>query len=113
MNAEPFYTLLPTAFHSMQEAQEITSTLEEHINDRNVGAANIRPVLVETFSELVNNAAEHGMSTAGAHAQVRFMLHRRGHAFDAVIADSAPGIRATIVRYGSAPLLCAWKVRKL
>ena len=75
MNIEPLYALLPTAFRSMAEAQEITSTLEDHINDRNVGAANIRPVLVEIFSELVNNAAEHGMCETGVHAHVRFMPH--------------------------------------
>ena len=103
MNAEPLYTLLPTTFHSMQEAQEITSTLEEHINDRNVGAANIRPVLVEIFSELVNNAAEHGMCETGVHAHIRFMPHRRGRAFDVVIADSGPGIRATLSRNPSLP----------
>ena len=98
MNAEPLYALEPTAFRSMAEAQEITNTLEDHINDWNMGAANIRPVLVEIFSELVNNAAEHGMSETGANAHVRFMPHRRGMAFDAVIADSGPGIRATLSR---------------
>ena len=59
MSAEPLYALEPTAFRSMQEAEETTNTLEDHINDRNVGAANIRPVLVI-------NAAEHDMSQVGA-----------------------------------------------
>ena len=55
-----------------------------------MGAANVRPELVEMFSELVNNAAEHGMTEDGADAHVRYMPHRRNHAFDVVIADSGP-----------------------
>ena len=98
MNPEPLYALQPTPFRSMQEAQELTNQLEDNLTGLNLGAANIRPEAVEIFSELVNNAAEHGMSEAGAHLHVRFMPHRRGEAFDIVIADSGPGIRATLGR---------------
>ena len=97
------YALEPATFHSMREAQELTDTLEENLHDRNMGAANIRPVLVEIFSELVNNAAEHGMTPEGASAHVRYLPHRRGHAFDAVIADTGPGIRATLVQNPNLP----------
>ena len=92
------YALQPTAFHSMEEAQQLTETLEEIIHDHRMGAANVRPELVEIFSEIVINAAEHGMSDQGAHAHVRFMPHRKGVAFDAVIVDSGPGIRGTLAR---------------
>ena len=34
--------------------------------------------------------------TSPAHAHVRFMPHQRGHAFDVVIVDEGPGIRATL-----------------
>ena len=47
------------------------------------------------FSEMVNNAAEHGMSNNGAHCHVRLMPHRKGLALDSVIIDRGPGIRAT------------------
>ena len=90
------YALEPTTFHSMQEAQEMADILEENLQEQGMGAANVRPELVEMFSELVNNAAEHGMTEEGAHAHVRYMPHRRGHAFDMVIADSGAGIRATL-----------------
>ena len=93
---EPQYALEPTTFQSMQEAQELAGILEENLRDRGMGAANVRPELVEVFSELVNNAAEHGMTEEGAHAHVRYMHHRRGRAFDMVVADSGPGIRATL-----------------
>ena len=33
------------------------------------------------------------MTPEGAHAHVRYLPHRRGHAFDAVVEDSGPGIR--------------------
>ena len=93
---EPEYALEPTTFHSMREAQELTDLLEENLQGRNMGAANTHAEAVEIFSELVNNAAEHGMTPEGAHAHVRFMPHRRGHAFDLVVTDPGPGIRATL-----------------
>ena len=54
------------------------------------------PEVVELFSELVNNAAEHGMTAEGAHAHVRYMPHRKGQAFDVVVADSGIGIRIAL-----------------
>ena len=98
MNPEPAYALQPTPFRSMSEAQELADRLELNLTNLNLGAANVRPEDVEIFSELVNNAAEHGQSDEPAHAHVRFMPHRRGHAFDIVVADSGPGIRATLAR---------------
>ena len=100
---ESKYALEPTAFHSMWETHELADTLEETIHGQGMGAANVRPELVATFSRIVNNAAEHGMTEAGAHAHVRFMPHRRGHAFDAVIADSGSGIRDTLARNSQIP----------
>ena len=90
------YALNPAAFRTMHEAQDLTDALEETLTDRNLGSPNIRPELVEIFSEIVNNAAEHGVSPEGSHAHVRFIPHRRGHAFDAVIVDSGAGVRATL-----------------
>ena len=56
------YALEPATLHSIQEAQELASTLEENLHDQVMGAPSIRPGLVEMFSQLVNNAAEHGMT---------------------------------------------------
>ena len=100
---EKEYALEPTAFHSMQEAQELADALEESLRDQDMGAPNVHPELVEIFSELVNNAAEHGMTPEGAHAHVRYMPHRRGDAFDVVIADSGAGIRATLTANPKVP----------
>ena len=95
---ESVYVLPSAAFHSLEQAQWITNELEENLINTHLGASNIQPTLVEIFSELVNNAAEHGASPEGAHAHVRYLPHRNGHAFDAVITDSGPGIRATLAR---------------
>ena len=95
---EATYALQPSAFHSMQEAQDLTDALEEDLQQHGLGAPNVRPELVEILSELVNNAAEHGMSDAGAHTHVRLMPHRKGLAFDVVVSDQGPGIRATLSR---------------
>ena len=65
--SESEYALEPATFHSMQEAQELASTLEEDLHDQAMGNPSIRPGLVEIFSQLVNNAAEHGMTPEGAH----------------------------------------------
>ena len=84
------YILEPTTFHSMQEAQDLANTLEENLQNRRMGAASVSPEVVEVvevFSELVNNAAEPGMTPEGAHAHVRYMPHRKGQAFDVVVAD--------------------------
>ena len=94
--SESEYALEPSAFYSMRDAQVLVDALEANLQDRALGAANIRPELVEMVSELTNNAAEHGLSENGAHAHVRYLPHRRGHAFDAVVSDTGPGIRATL-----------------
>ena len=93
---ETEYALEPTTFRSLQEAQQLTDVLEENLQGMGISSASVRPELVEIFSKLVNNAAEHGMTEAGANAHVRFMPHRRGRAFDVVVADSGPGIRAKL-----------------
>ena len=101
---EPVYALDPTTFHSWQQAQEITNTLESNLLYLNIPAG-VSPVIVETFSEIINNSTEHGMSEQGATAHVRFMPHRTGHALDAVIADSGPGVRTTLQQNPNIPEL--------
>ena len=90
------YALEPTTFRSMQEAQELADILEDNLRERRLGAASVRPELAGVLFRLVNNAAEHGMTEEGAGAHVRYLPHRRGKAFDVVVADSGEGIRATL-----------------
>ena len=82
----------------MQEAQELTGTLEGNLHGLGMGAANVRPGLAAIFPEIINNAAGHGMTGNGVQAHVRFMPHRRGMAFDPVTVGPGPGIRAALAR---------------
>ena len=91
-------TAATAAFGAMTEAQALTDTLEDNLSTLNLGAPNVRAEVAEIFSEIVNNAAEHGMTEAGAQSHVRFMPHRRGSAFDVVVVDEGPGIRETLAR---------------
>ncbi len=103
MDQETAYLLPPSIFHSMRGAQELANTLEQNLTTRHSEAASISGVAVETFSELLNNAAEHGMNDAGAHCHVRVMPHRLGNCLDIVVADSGPGIRATLAQNPNLP----------
>ncbi len=103
MDQETTYLLQPTIFHSMREAQELANTLEHNLTAQRPEAASIGSAAVETFSELLNNAAEHGMSDDGAHCHVRLMPHRMGNCLDIVVADSGPGIRATLAQNTNLP----------
>ena len=103
MDQETDYLLQPTIFHSMREAQEPANKLEQNLATQHPEAASISGVAVETFSKLLNNAAEHGMNYAGAHCHVRLMPHRLGNCLDIVVADSGPGIRATLAHNPNLP----------
>ena len=94
------YVLDPASFHSMRQAQELIDVLEGNLISPRLGNSSVTPELVETFSERVNNATEHGMTRGsedeGGHGHVRHLPHRRGWGFDVVVSDSGPGIRATL-----------------
>lgn len=87
----------------MREAQDLANTLEQNLATQHPEAASISGVAVETFSELLNDDAEHGMTDDGAHCHVRVMPHRMGQCLDIVVADSGPGIRARMTRNPNLP----------
>ena len=103
MNQVTAYLIPPTTFHSMREAQELANTFEQNLAAQHPEAASISGTAVETLSELLNNAAEHGMTDDGAHCHVRVMPHRMGQCLDIVVADSGPGIRARMTRNPNLP----------
>ena len=61
-----------------------------------MATADVRDEIFALFAEVVANATEHGKSGDGASAHIRYMPHRRGFAFDSVVTDRGPGIRATL-----------------
>ena len=103
MDQDTTYLLQPSIFHSMREAQELANTLEQNLAVRHPEAASISGAAFETFSKLLNNAAEHGMHDSGAHCHVRMMPHRLGNCLDMVVADSGPGIGATLAQNPNLP----------
>ena len=96
MSSEPYYVLEPTSFFCLREAEDLTRKLEEALQPRGLATADVRDELFALFAEVVANATEHGKSGYGASAHIRYMPHRRGFAFDSVVTDRGPGIRATL-----------------
>ena len=96
MTSETEYVLCPATFYSVQEARDLIRKLRDALQNRSLGTPDFRTELVELFNEIVVNAAEHGMTIAGADAHIRYMPHRRDHAFDCVVVDRGPGIPAPL-----------------
>ena len=86
MNQVTAYLIPPPTFHSMREAQVLANTSARKLAAQHPEAAGIAGTAVETLSELLNNAAEHGMTDDGAHCHVRVMPHRMGQCLDFVRA---------------------------
>ena len=103
MDQETSYLIPPPTFHSMREAHELANTSARKLAAQHPDAASISGVAIETFSELLNNAAEHGMTDDGTHRHVRLMPDRMGRCLDIVVADSGPGIRARMTRNPNLP----------
>ena len=97
------YLLQPTIFPLHAGSTGAGQHLRAELPAQRPEAASIASAAVETFSELLNNAAEHGMSDDGAHCHVRLMPHRTGQCLDIVVADSGPGIRATLTQNPNLP----------
>ena len=98
MQDETAYTLEPTAFHSMREAQDLTDQLEESLSKLSNVAANIKP---PGRRDVLRNGEQRRRTRHERHRRplpLRLMPHRRGLALDSVITDRGPGIRATLER---------------
>ena len=92
------YVLKPTTFQTIQQAQNLSKTLEENLLKGKVSKPSIRSRLIEIFSELAQNAAEHGQNPAGARAQVSYLPYKGAKAFHVAVKDLGPGIYATLAR---------------
>lgn len=91
--------ILPlTRFDSLREAAELTNKVEDSLHDLGSGSANIRPLVSELFSELVNNAAEHSQSRIGAYGFVQFYLSGPNRRFICGVADGGIGIGQSLGR---------------
>ena len=91
--------LLPlTRFNTLNEAAELTNSVEESLYRSGQGSANIHPLVCELLSELLNNAAEHSESSIGAFGLVHFYSSGQDRRFICGVADGGIGIRSSIER---------------
>ena len=74
----------------MDDAHILAKLLEDAVESRDLETADSRAEVDESLF----NAIEHGMTTEGAHSHVRYLPDRRGMAFDCVVVDRGPGVRA-------------------
>ena len=96
MAGEPEYVLKPPPFTIMEKGHVLIKALDDTLQGTGLGTPDVRREVVELLSEVVFNAVEHGVTTEDAHAHVRHLPERRGWAFDCVLVDQGPSIRATL-----------------
>lgn len=60
----PQLVLPLTRFDSGSDAEELANQANDTLTERGIGAANLRPVVSETFAELAMNAVQHAESEA-------------------------------------------------
>ena len=80
----------------MSEAEELTNKAVDALKDSALGAANLYPVVSETFGELAMNAVEHSDSPIGAYGAIQFYESEFGRRFVCGVADGGIGIRRSL-----------------
>ncbi len=90
--------ILPLTGFDSSSAEDLTDQLHISLSANRQGSANLYPDVVETFSELVNNAAEHSESEIGAFGLVQFLSLGRERRFLIAVADGGVGIRQSLER---------------
>ena len=90
--------ILPLTRFDSSSAEDLTDQLHVSLSSHRQGSANIYLDIVETFSELANNAAEHSESEIGAFGLVQFISLGRERRFLLAVADGGVGIRHSLER---------------
>ena len=68
------------------------------LSDHDLGAANLRPLVVETLGELIQNAVEHSESPIGSYGMIQYDDWQEGPRFVCVVADGGIGIRQSLMK---------------
>lgn len=90
--------ILPLSRFDSTSAENLTDQLHISLSTHRQGSANVFLDIVETFSELANNAAEHSESEIGALGFVQFLSKGKERRFLLAVADGGVGIRQTLER---------------
>ncbi len=85
-------------FQSETDVDRMADEALERLRNAGLGAANMRPVVVETFAELANNAVQHSNSSIGSFGMVQYYEWQAGPRFVCAVADGGIGIRRSLER---------------
>ena len=85
-----------TRFDTVSDADELTNRANDALKASGMGAANLYPVVSETFGELAMNAVEHSESPIGAYGVIQFYESEFGRRFVCGVADGGIGIRRSL-----------------
>ncbi|MBI4298153.1 MAG: hypothetical protein HY666_00115 [Chloroflexi bacterium] len=89
--------ILPlTMFETETAAEELANRAMAYLKVSRVGAANIYPVVSETFGELAVNAVQHAESSIGAFGLIQFYAFKRREYFVCCVADGGIGVRRSL-----------------
>lgn len=83
-------------FATPDDVEQLTNTLHMTLHGSGLGAPNMYPVAVETFSELAANAVQHAESPVGAYGFVQFFRFAAGPRFVCGVGDGGIGIRGSL-----------------
>lgn len=92
-----------TRFRDEGDVDELTNRANDALSASNLGAANLYPIVRETFSEIAMNAAQHSESPIGAYGVIQFQRSERGQSFVCGVADGGIGIRRSLGRNPAHP----------
>lgn len=95
---DPQVVLPLTRFQTEDNVEELANRALDSLNQRNLGAANLRPLVSEIFAELALNAVQHSESAIGALGFIQFYQTERGRRFVCAVADGGIGIRRSLER---------------
>ena len=90
--------ILPLTGFDSSSAEDLTDQLHISLSTHRQGSANLYPDVVETFSELVNNAAEHSEFEVGAFGLVQFLSSGQERRFLIAVAGGGGGIHQSLER---------------
>ncbi|MBI2957888.1 MAG: hypothetical protein HYY32_03505 [Chloroflexi bacterium] len=91
--------VLPVSrFNSQSEVEDLANKALDNLMGRDLGAANLRSLVIEVFAELALNAVQHASSTIGAFGFIQFYQFEKGNRFICVVADGGIGIRRSLER---------------
>ncbi len=91
-------TILPLTRFDSSTAEDLTDRLHVTLSSRRLGSANMYPEVIETFSELANNAAEHSGSEIGSFGLVQFVSSGEDRQFLITVGDGGVGIHESLER---------------